>query len=144
MGVYFQHDSQRDTSTVIVINPLRSFLQRLKAAQNDPGGPPGWREIHKLALSCSTFPWKAYITHLGSQMTQLVCLSQSLVPNQPGAASVPPHSHPSVRGLGHYTDSFTAGPENESTLVERLGERTNGFLACREDRIRGHSRRQSP
>ncbi|KAK5248158.1 hypothetical protein LTR06_007901 [Exophiala xenobiotica] len=71
MGVYFQHDSQRDTSTVIVINPLRSFLQRLKAAQIDTGDPPGWREIHRLALSCSTHPWTAYISHLGSQMTQL-------------------------------------------------------------------------
>jgi hypothetical protein len=77
-------------------------------------------------------------------MTQLVCLPQSLITDQPGAASGPPHPNPFVRESGHYTDSFTAGPENESTLVERLGERTNGFLACREDRIRGHSRRQSP
>jgi hypothetical protein len=123
---------------------LRSFLQRLKAAQNDTGDPPGWREIHRLALSCSTHPWTAYISHLESQMTQLVCLPQSLITDQPGAASGPPHPNPFVRESGHYTDSFTAGPENESTLVERLGERTNGFLACREDRIRGHSRRQSP
>ncbi len=111
MGVYFQHDSQRDTSTLIVINPLRSFLHRLKAAQNDTGGVPGWREIHRLALSCSTLPWKAYVSHLESQMTQLVCLSPSLFPEQPGTASAA-STHSFVRGLRHYTDSCTVGPEN--------------------------------
>lgn len=72
MGIYFQAEANDKTTTFIVINPLHSFLQRLKDAQTRPGEQPAWRDIHRLALSCSTMPWREYTSYLETQMTQLV------------------------------------------------------------------------
>ncbi|KIW11260.1 hypothetical protein PV08_10560 [Exophiala spinifera] len=71
MGIYSQREANKEATTFIIINPLQTFLQRLKDAQAGTGEPPAWRDIHRLALSSSTTPWRQYTSYLETQMTQL-------------------------------------------------------------------------
>lgn len=72
MGVYHQNDSASGDQTLILLNPMLSFQQRLKDAQEKTACSPTWREIHNLALSHSTWQWRWYLTYWESKLTHLV------------------------------------------------------------------------
>jgi hypothetical protein len=72
MGVYHQRNTWDDTNTFIIFNPSKTFQQRLKDAQTSTGRLTTWKDIHTLAASCSTTPWRRYISYVESQLAQLV------------------------------------------------------------------------
>ena len=72
MGVYHQRDVWSNADTFIILNPSKTFLQRLKDAQIVSGRLPTWRDIHILAASCATTPWRRYISYMESKLAQLV------------------------------------------------------------------------
>ncbi|PMD19929.1 hypothetical protein NA56DRAFT_190843 [Hyaloscypha hepaticicola] len=71
MGVYHQRNVWSNADTFIILNPSKTFLQRLKDAQTVSGRLPTWRDIHILAASCATTPWRRYISYMESKLAQL-------------------------------------------------------------------------
>ncbi|KAE9379782.1 hypothetical protein N431DRAFT_326685 [Stipitochalara longipes BDJ] len=71
MGVYHQRNAWDDTNTFVIFNPSITFQQRFKDAQAASGRLPTWRDIHTLAASCSTTPWRRYIGHMEYELAQL-------------------------------------------------------------------------
>jgi hypothetical protein len=72
MGVYHQRNVWDNTNTFVIFNPSKTFQQRLKDAQINSTRLPTWRDIHTLAASCSTTPWRRYISHIELKLAQLV------------------------------------------------------------------------
>ncbi|KAH8655059.1 hypothetical protein BGZ60DRAFT_546694 [Tricladium varicosporioides] len=71
IGVYHQRNSWLDTDTFIILNPSKSFQQRLKDAMTISGHLPTWRDIHTLSASCSATPWRRFIGDMESRLAQL-------------------------------------------------------------------------
>ena len=57
---------------MILLNPTITFQQRLKDAQSKDAALINWQDIHKLALSHSTWQWRWYLTFWELKLAELV------------------------------------------------------------------------
>jgi hypothetical protein len=57
---------------VILLNPTISFQERMKDARAKSATPLSYQDIHKLALSHSTWQWRWYLTYWELKLAELV------------------------------------------------------------------------
>jgi hypothetical protein len=96
MGVY--HKANPSAGNIFVIlNPSKSFLRRLKQAQQGAGLPGPW-ELHLMILACAMEKWRWYLSDLERECASMVRSSIY---------------------LDIYTESLTnLPPENKSSTVQ--------------------------
>lgn len=70
MGVY--HKANPSAGNIFVIlNPSKSFLRRLRQAQQGAGLPGPW-ELHLMILACAMEKWRWYLSDLERECASMV------------------------------------------------------------------------